>query len=204
MLDSVCASCECWSGWNLTHLPFFPHVAPFLGGIFVCPRFLSVSCILSRFLEIIPILQTRPHCRTPHRDGYGGVVVYTRDAQLPESLLPRLRTAANKVQFDFDRDFSVTDNSCPSELSEGQKLLLREQFAGKVALQTEQQLQAEATRLRGTAVNSVKAQKLFFANQLGAAEKAFAELSDKAVQFEKEIVSGKVSSSSAAPEDEQQ
>ena len=121
-------------------------------------------------------------------DGYGGVVVYTRDAKLPTSLLPRLRTAAQKVGFDFDKDFVVTDNSCPAELSAEEKTILREKFAGKVALQTEKQLQAQATLLRGNAVNSVKAQKLFFEQGAESAQKAFTQLEDNLVEFEKEVV----------------
>jgi violaxanthin de-epoxidase len=124
-------------------------------------------------------------------DGYGGAVVYTREAQLPPVLLPRLREAARRAnpKWEFDRDFTVTDNSCPSDLSEGERLVLRERFAGKVALQTEEQLQAAATRLRGNAVNSVKAQKIFFENRLGQAEKAFQTLEKNLVEFEDEIVS---------------
>jgi violaxanthin de-epoxidase len=114
-------------------------------------------------------------------DGYGGAVVYTRDDKLPESLLPRLRAAAAKVNFDFDRDFTVTDNSCPTELSEGDKILLREQFAGKVLLQSEEQLRAEITRLRGNAVSSVEEESSLVA-------KAIQNLENKAVEFEKEVV----------------
>lgn len=120
-------------------------------------------------------------------DGYGGAVVYTRDAQLPKELLPRLRAAAKKVNFDFDKDFTITDNSCPTEMSEGEKVLLREQFAGKVALQTERQLQAQAVRLRGNAANSVKAQKIFFENGFEATEKAFKVLEEKTKDFEQEV-----------------
>lgn len=120
-------------------------------------------------------------------DGYGGVFVYTREAKLPDSLLPRMRAAAAKVNFDFDKDFVVTDNTCPTQ-SSGDRTLLREQFAGKVALQTEQQVQAQATRLRGNAVNSVKAQKLFFSSQGSAIEKAFNTLEDNTKKFEEEVV----------------
>ena len=65
------------------------------------------------------------------------------------------------MNFDFDEDFTIADNSCSAEQTAGEKVLLREKFAGKVALQTEQQLQAAATRMRGNAVNSVQAQILF-------------------------------------------
>jgi violaxanthin de-epoxidase len=52
------------------------------------------------------------------------VVVYTRDAKLPESLLPRLREAAKKVNFDFDKDFTITDNSCKA-LEKGEEVIFR-------------------------------------------------------------------------------
>lgn len=121
-------------------------------------------------------------------DGYGGAVVYTRDAALPPSLIPRLRVAASKVGFDFDQDFVVTDNSCPTDLSEGEKTLLREKFAGKVLLQTEEQLQAQSVRIRGNALNSVKAQKIFFEDGLDATQKAFETLQEKTKEFEDETV----------------
>jgi violaxanthin de-epoxidase len=122
-------------------------------------------------------------------DGYGGAVVYTRDAQLPESLRPRLREAAKKVGFDFDKDFALTDNSCPT-VKGGENLILREKFAGKVLLQTEESARAQAVRLRGNAINSVKAQRVFFSNEGVAAGKAFERLEKSLVEFEKEIVGG--------------
>lgn len=119
--------------------------------------------------------------------GYGGAVVYTRDSKLPEELMPRLREAAKKVNFDFDKDFTVTDNTC-TEMQKGEAILLREQFVGKVALQTEEQLQAATVRARNNAVNNVKAQALFVNDEIGQVEKAVQELEKKAVEFEKEIV----------------
>jgi violaxanthin de-epoxidase len=124
-------------------------------------------------------------------DGYGGVVVYTRASQLPESLLPRLREAAKKVNMDFDRDFAITDNTCPS-ISPSERAVLRERFAGKVVLQTEKQVQAAATRVRGNALNGVKAQQLFVQKEIGQAEAAFDELSQKTVEFEQEVVQNAV------------
>lgn len=119
--------------------------------------------------------------------GYGGVVVYTRDARLPESLIPRIKEAVTKVNFDFDRDFVITDNTCKA-MDQSQSLLLREKFAGKVAIQTEKQLQQQAVIVRGNSVNAVKAQKLFFDNEIGQVEKAFDVLKNKAEEFEKDIV----------------
>ena len=120
-------------------------------------------------------------------DGYGGVVVYTRDAKLPESLIPRLRVAAKKVGFDYDKDFTATDNSC-KVLSKGESVLLREKFAGKVLLQTEKSAQEQATKFRGSAINSVKAQKIFFSKEGAIASKAFEKLSKDVEAFEKEII----------------
>eukprot|EP00980_Cylindrotheca_fusiformis_P006961 scaffold1469_cov119-Cylindrotheca_fusiformis.AAC.5 len=120
-------------------------------------------------------------------DGYGGVVVYTRDSKMPESIIPRLRVAAEKVGFDFDKDFELTDNTCKS-IGKEDALLLKEKFAGKVLLQTEELVQAQATKIRGTGSNSEKAQKLFFSNQAESAGKAFEELSDQVQQFEKDFL----------------
>jgi len=118
--------------------------------------------------------------------GYGGVVVYTRDAKLPEEIKPRLREAVKKVNFDFDKDFEITDNSC-KPFDQADAFKMREQFAGKVAIQTEQQLQQQAVLVRGNSVNAVKAQKLFVENELTQVEKAFEELKNKAEEFEKEL-----------------
>ena len=100
-------------------------------------------------------------------------------------MIPRLRIAANKVGFDFDKDFTVTDNTCPA-IAGGDALVLREKFAGKILLNTEESVRAQAIRLRGNALNSVKAQKVFFSNEGDAAQKAFDNLSDSLQQFEKE------------------
>jgi violaxanthin de-epoxidase len=116
-------------------------------------------------------------------DGYGGAFVYTRESKLPESLLPRLREASKKVNYDFDKDFVITDNTCPIQKDQDQ-LILREKFAGKVVLQSEQQVQAAATKFRGNAVNSVKAQALFVAKELDQAERAFKDLTQQKVDFE--------------------
>ena len=121
-------------------------------------------------------------------DGYGGVVVYTRAAALPEELIPRLRTAAKKVGFDWNKDFTITDNTCPAEPSESEKILLREKFAGKAVLQTAEQLQAAATRVRGNGVNSIKAQKLFFESRSDEAIGAFERLNQASSKFEEEVL----------------
>uniref|UniRef100_A0A2P2K0G0 VDE lipocalin domain-containing protein n=1 Tax=Rhizophora mucronata TaxID=61149 RepID=A0A2P2K0G0_RHIMU len=47
-------------------------------------------------------------------DGYGGSVVYTRSAVLPESIVPELERAAKSVGWDFSK-FIKTDNTCGPE-----------------------------------------------------------------------------------------
>lgn len=120
-------------------------------------------------------------------DGYGGAVVYTRASKLPEELMPRLRKAAEKINYDFDKDFTITDNTCKT-LDNEERTILREKFAGKVALQTEKQVQAAATRFRGNAINGVKAQKLFVSQEIQQAEEAVNELSSNLKEFEKEVI----------------
>jgi violaxanthin de-epoxidase len=119
--------------------------------------------------------------------GYGGAVIYTRDSQLPPEIIPRLREAAKKVNFDFDKDFTVTDNTC-TEISEGERILLREKFAGKAAIQTEEQIQAAIVRVRGNAVNRVKARQIAADGEIEQTKKAVEELQSTVDSFEKEIV----------------
>ncbi|KAG6383965.1 hypothetical protein SASPL_156246 [Salvia splendens] len=47
-------------------------------------------------------------------DGYGGAVIYTRSAVLPESIVPRLEKAAKSVGRDLSQ-FIKTDNTCGPE-----------------------------------------------------------------------------------------
>ena len=111
--------------------------------------------------------------------GYGGAVIYTRDSKLPEELLPRLREAAKKVNFDFDKDFEVTDNTCKT-LEKGEEVVLREKFAGKMAIQTEKQLQQQAVLARTAASNEVGTVEK-------VAEKALKTIEDDAVKLEQEL-----------------
>jgi violaxanthin de-epoxidase len=112
--------------------------------------------------------------------GYGGAVVYTRDSKLPESLVPRLRAAAEKVNFNFDKDFDRVDNTCGT-MEKGEALVLREKFAGKLLIQTEEQLQAQATIAARMASNSAQ-------TQTKQAEKALEILEKKVAAFEEEII----------------
>ncbi|XP_042499776.1 violaxanthin de-epoxidase, chloroplastic [Macadamia integrifolia] len=68
-------------------------------------------------------------------DGYGGAVVYTRSAVLPDSIIPELEKAAKNVGRDFNK-FIRTDNTCGPEpplverlektVEEGERTIVRE------------------------------------------------------------------------------
>ncbi|XP_020111643.1 violaxanthin de-epoxidase, chloroplastic [Ananas comosus] len=68
-------------------------------------------------------------------DGYGGAVVYTRSASLPETIIPELEKATKSVSRDFSK-FIRTDNTCGPEpplveriektVEEGEKTIIRE------------------------------------------------------------------------------
>jgi len=119
-------------------------------------------------------------------DGYGGMVIYTRAASFPPELHDRIAKAVAKVNFDFDKDFALVDNTC-KELNKGEALLLREKFVGNVALQTEKQLAQQAVRARQNAVNGAKAQRLFIEGEITGVEDAFENIGKATADFEKEI-----------------
>ncbi|XP_022965689.1 violaxanthin de-epoxidase, chloroplastic [Cucurbita maxima] len=83
-------------------------------------------------------------------DGYGGAVVYTRSAVLPESIVPELERAAKSVGRDFNK-FIKTDNSCGPEpplverlektLESGEQTIVRE------VEQIEQEVEKEVEQL---------------------------------------------------------
>jgi hypothetical protein len=69
-------------------------------------------------------------------------------------------------------------------MEKGEAILKREQFAGKVLIQTEQQFAQQAVLARSTAVNSIQTQKLLFDNELDQAEQAFETLAKSVTKFE--------------------
>ncbi|KAG4176376.1 hypothetical protein ERO13_A11G241000v2 [Gossypium hirsutum] len=89
-------------------------------------------------------------------DGYGGAVVYTRSAVLPETIVPELKRAAQNVGRNFNK-FIRTDNSCGPEpplverlekkVEEGEQTLIREveQIEGEVEKGVEKVEKTEQT-----------------------------------------------------------
>ncbi|XVF06510.1 hypothetical protein REPUB_Repub06bG0054500 [Reevesia pubescens] len=92
-------------------------------------------------------------------DGYGGAVIYTRSAVLPESIVPELERAAKNVGRDFNK-FIRTDNTCAPEpplverlekkVEEGEQTLIREveQIEGEVEKDLESVEKTERTLLQ--------------------------------------------------------
>ncbi|KAE8663169.1 Violaxanthin de-epoxidase [Hibiscus syriacus] len=89
-------------------------------------------------------------------DGYGGAVVYTRSAVLPETIVPELERAAQKVGRNFN-NFIKTDNTCGPEpplverlekkVEEGERTLIREveEIEGEVEKEVEKVGKTEQT-----------------------------------------------------------
>nr|XP_043609854.1 violaxanthin de-epoxidase, chloroplastic [Erigeron canadensis] len=97
-------------------------------------------------------------------DGYGGAVIYTRSATLPESIVPRLQEAAQSVGRNFDT-FIRTDNTCGPEpplverlektAEVGEKFIIKEaeegeKFIIKEAEEIEEEVEKEVVKVRDT------------------------------------------------------
>ena len=61
--------------------------------------------------------------------GYGGAVVYSPERTIPPEVLDNIRTDAQKVNLDFDKQFTITDNKC--EALQPRKTM-RAQLAGEL------------------------------------------------------------------------
>lgn len=112
-------------------------------------------------------------------DGYGGAFLYTRSSSFDKALIPRLDAAMERTQGPYKwSDFTITDNSC--KLQTKDPITLREQYASKVLITTEEQLQNQLTTLRNTAASNIdKSEK--------GAEKSLVKLEKEAEKFVAEI-----------------
>ena len=89
-------------------------------------------------------------------DGYGGAVVYTRSAVLPESIVPELQRAAKSIGRDFSK-FIRTDNTCGPEpplverlektVEEGERTIVKEveEIEGEIEGEVEKVKDTEMT-----------------------------------------------------------
>ncbi|KAL3573773.1 hypothetical protein D5086_024386 [Populus alba] len=104
-----------------------------LAGILLCALLVIPSADAVDALKTCTCLLKE--CRNDAWDGYGGAVVYTRSAVLPESIVPELEKAAKSVGRDFSK-FIRTDNTCGPEpplveriektVEEGEKTIIKE------------------------------------------------------------------------------
>ncbi|KAG5186543.1 violaxanthin de-epoxidase chloroplast precursor [Tribonema minus] len=109
--------------------------------------------------------------------GYGGAVLYTRDASYDRALVPRLEAACKKANIKWS-DFQATDNSCKPQTRDPAEL--RAEYSKKLLDMEGQQLGEQLTALRGFAVDSIQKEE----KDAGAALKA---LEDLAESYQNEI-----------------
>uniref|UniRef100_A0A5B7BTH7 Putative violaxanthin de-epoxidase n=1 Tax=Davidia involucrata TaxID=16924 RepID=A0A5B7BTH7_DAVIN len=82
-------------------------------------------------------------------DGYGGAVVYTRSAVLPESIVPELEKAAQNVGRNFNK-FIRTDNTCGPEPPLVERLEKKVEEGEKTIIREVQQIEGEVEKVRKT------------------------------------------------------
>lgn len=82
-------------------------------------------------------------------DGYGGAVVYTRSAVLPESIVPELERAAKSIGRDFN-EFIKTDNTCGPEPTIAQRLEKTVEEGEKTIIKEVEQIEGEVEKVGKT------------------------------------------------------
>ncbi|CAL0301792.1 unnamed protein product [Lupinus luteus] len=85
-------------------------------------------------------------------DGYGGAVVYTRSAVLPETIIPELEKAAKNVGREFSR-FIKTDNSCGPEPSLVEKIEKKVEEGEETIVREVEELEGEVEKVGKTELN---------------------------------------------------
>lgn len=121
-------------------------------------------------------------------DGYGGAFLYTKSASFDPALTPRLSTAMQKAQLPYSfNDFTITDNSCRPQTES--PTVLREQFAKRLLITEEQQLQEQLTALRNAATNTLFNEEQEAARAIQNLEREFGVF-QKEVQKEVQEVEG--------------
>lgn len=111
-------------------------------------------------------------------DGYGGAFVYSRSPTLRPELIPRLEAAVARTEGPWKwKDFSTTDNSCKVEEDPS---VLREKFAKRAIIQTEDQLAEALTVVRSNALDNIDRTEK-------GAEKSIQSIEKEAESFVKEL-----------------
>lgn len=132
-------------------------------------------------------------------DGYGGAVVYTRSAVLPESIVPELQRAAQSVGRDFSK-FIRTDNTCGPEpplverlektVETGEKTIIKEveEIEGEIEGEVEKVKDTEMTLFKRLAegFKVLKQDEEYFLRELSKEEMdILSELKMEASEVEK-------------------
>lgn len=82
-------------------------------------------------------------------DGYGGAVVYTRSAVLPESIVPELEKATQSVGRNFNT-FIRTDNTCGPEPPLVERLEKTAEAGEKTIIREVEEIEEEVEKVKNT------------------------------------------------------
>lgn len=85
-------------------------------------------------------------------DGYGGAVVYTRSSTLPESIVPELEKAAQKVGRNFST-FIRTDNTCGPEPPLVERLEKTVEQGEKTIIKEVEEIEGEVEKVKNTEIS---------------------------------------------------
>ncbi|KAL3520582.1 hypothetical protein ACH5RR_018731 [Cinchona calisaya] len=88
-------------------------------------------------------------------DGYGGAVVYTRSAVLPESIVPELQRAAQSIGHDFNK-FIRTDNTCGPEPPLVERLEKTVEAGEKTIIKEVEEIEGKVEKVKDTEISLFK------------------------------------------------
>lgn len=128
-------------------------------------------------------------------DGYGGAVVYTRSAVLPESIVPELKRAAQSINRDFNQ-FIKTDNTCGPEPPLVERLEKTVEEGEKTIVKEVEEIEEEVEKVKNTEISlfqrlaegfkELQKDKDYFLNELSKEEMdILSELKMEAGEVEK-------------------
>ncbi|KAL2549409.1 Violaxanthin de-epoxidase [Forsythia ovata] len=85
-------------------------------------------------------------------DGYGGAVLYTRSAVLPESIVPEVKKAAQSINRDFNQ-FIKTDNTCGPEPPLVERLEKTVEEGEKTIVKEVEEIEEEVEKVKNTEIS---------------------------------------------------
>ena len=122
-------------------------------------------------------------------DGYGGAFLYSREPTVRKEYEPRLQAAMENSGLRYRwSDFTYTDNTC-KEQTDAESSLLREKFAKRVLIQTEENLQEGLTAARFAAINTIVEDEKIAEKDIANLEKQLEKfLSSIEKEVEKDVI----------------